>query len=101
MIVLSGVFISFPWAGEIRLDGLDELWAQAEQRVEGWQSISIPPGPLAAALDAFGEVKESPVSSRPTRRSSGSSRGRSRDLPDHPSAVQVTGIYHGMRSHTA
>lgn len=69
VIVLSGVFISYPWAGDlllrltgeevaprrrpegsggppsggskIDLNGLDPLWAQAEQRVEGWQTITM------------------------------------------------------------
>jgi uncharacterized iron-regulated membrane protein len=81
VIVLSGVFISYPWAGdlllrlsgeevtprrsegpgsgpgrkpegggprgdgdrraEVSLDGFDELWAQAERKVVGWQSISL------------------------------------------------------------
>jgi len=70
-IVLSGVFLSYPRAGDLLLrlsgeeaparrsdvpgrgredgpvpfDGLDALWGQAEQRVAGWRSISarLPP----------------------------------------------------------
>jgi uncharacterized iron-regulated membrane protein len=76
VVVLSGVFISYPWATdlllrltgeevtprregsgpggpgrgperggerreEVALDGLDELWAQAERKVPDWQSISL------------------------------------------------------------
>ena len=76
LIVLSGVFISYPWATdlllrltgeevtprraegpgagpggprgrdgsrreEVPLDGLDELWAQAEEKTADWQSISL------------------------------------------------------------
>lgn len=74
VIVLSGVFISYPWAGDLllrltgdkveprregrpegpgglpggrggesKLDltGLDGLWARAEQRVPGWQTITL------------------------------------------------------------
>lgn len=73
LIVFSGVFISYPWAGdllhralgekveprrsegpggsggppgrggetELDLTGLDGLWAQAEQQVPGWQTITL------------------------------------------------------------
>lgn len=72
VIVLSAVFISYPWAGdllyralgekveprreggpggppggrggeaaELDLTGLNGLWAQAEQRVPGWQTITL------------------------------------------------------------
>jgi uncharacterized iron-regulated membrane protein len=67
IVILSGVVISYPWAsnlvyklaGEtppppaprapaaqqarlIPLEGLDPLWARAEQQVQGWRSISMP-----------------------------------------------------------
>lgn len=69
LIVLSGVFLSYPWASdlllrmtgeevasrregsgprgrdggreEVPLDGLNERWAQAEGKVADWQSISL------------------------------------------------------------
>jgi uncharacterized iron-regulated membrane protein len=72
VVVLSAVFISYPWAGdllyralgekveprreggpggppggrggeaaELDLTGLNGLWAQAEQRVPGWQTITL------------------------------------------------------------
>jgi uncharacterized iron-regulated membrane protein len=77
-IVLSGVVISYPWAGDLllrlsgedvpprrsegrgpggdrerrgslELDGLDQLWLQAERRVADWKSISLR---LPASLEA-------------------------------------------------
>ena len=77
VIVLSGVFISYPWAGdlllrlsgeevaprrpggppsgggEVDLNGLDGLWAQAEQRVPGWQTITLRLPRSAGAPVAF------------------------------------------------
>jgi uncharacterized iron-regulated membrane protein len=65
-IVLSGVVMSYPWANsllyklssselpvqgqrpggrgpaaELNLDGINTIWARAEQQVAGWQSISL------------------------------------------------------------
>ncbi len=81
-IVLTGVLISYPWATDLlyratgnepppprsgpggRREGsspsmpknLDQLWATAEQRVAGWQTISVrfgssPNAPLAFTID--------------------------------------------------
>ncbi|HKI01519.1 MAG TPA: PepSY-associated TM helix domain-containing protein [Thermoanaerobaculia bacterium] len=67
LIVLSGVVLSYPWAGDllfrlageepparrdgprrteseggpVPLDGLDELWAVAERQMPGWRSLTL------------------------------------------------------------